>query len=106
MRVNRWPRSPPVAADVDGDAVQDFVTAEFSSDSVQWYQQGAGASFTERVISTDADAGISVFPVDLDGDADVDVVWAAQRDGKVAGSVQEGCDLEQTPSDAGRVVRK
>ena len=62
-----------VAADVDGDGDQDIVVASYSSNSVEWHENDGDNSFTERVITTLADAAISVFPADVDGDADLDV---------------------------------
>ena len=61
-----------VAADVDGDGDQDIVVASATSDSVEWHENDGDNSFTERVITTTADWAMSVFPADVDGDADLD----------------------------------
>ena len=62
-----------VVADVDGDNDLDIVVASEVSDSVEWHENDGDSSFTERVITTSADAAFSVFPADVDGDADLDV---------------------------------
>ena len=63
-----------VAADVDGDGDQDIVVASQTSDSVEWHENDGDNSFTERVITTLADGARSVFPADVDGDADLDAL--------------------------------
>ena len=60
------------SADVDGDADQDILVASLWSGSVEWHENDGDNSFTERVIATTADSAQSVFPADVDGDADLD----------------------------------
>ena len=69
-----------VAADVNGDADQDIVVASYGSNSVEWHENDGSNSFTERVITTAADYAMSVFPADVDGDADLDAPSSAGND--------------------------
>ena len=61
-----------VAADVDSDGDQDIVVASYESNSIEWHENDGDNSFTERVITVAADNAHSVFPADVDGDADLD----------------------------------
>ncbi len=74
------------AADVDGDGDIDVLSASFGDDKIAWYENDGGMppSFTERVISTSADAADSVFATDVDGDGDTDVLSASLSDDKIA----------------------
>ena len=47
-------------------------------------------TFTEHVISTSADGAWSVYAADVDGDGDMDVLYASSRDDKIAWYEQEG----------------
>jgi len=73
------------AADVDGDGDTDVLSASLYDDKIAWYENDGGLppSFTERVISTNADGATSVFAGDVDGDGDIDVLSASQ-DAKIA----------------------
>jgi hypothetical protein len=64
-----------VAADVDADGDQDLVSADYSSDTVSWYEND-GASppvFTRRDVDTFAMGPQRVAVGDLDDDGDLDV---------------------------------
>ena len=52
--------------------------------------RGADVPFTERVISTTADAAFSVFATDVDGDGDTDVLSASFQDNKIAWYESDG----------------
>ena len=70
------------AADVDGDGDTDVVTAASGSDQFAWYENDGSTPpvWTLRVIDNtvaNADYAVSIDPVDLDGDGDMDVVTAA-----------------------------
>ena len=52
--------------------------------------RGGEVPFTERVISTAADAARSVFATDMDGDGDTDVLSASQHDDKIAWYESDG----------------
>ncbi|MBI4604457.1 MAG: VCBS repeat-containing protein, partial [Planctomycetes bacterium] len=66
------------AADLDGDADTDVLSASYSNDTVAWHENGGEPApvFAERVISRAADGATSVFAADLDGDGDLDVLSA------------------------------
>ena len=49
-----------VVADVDGDGNEDILVASYYSDSVEWHENDGDNSFTERIITTTADAAYSV----------------------------------------------
>ena len=80
------------ATDVDGDGDTDVLSASLWDDKIAWYENDGGKppSFTERVISTTADAAASVFATDLDGDGDTDVLSASWRDDKIAWYENDG----------------
>ena len=72
------------AIDVDGDGDIDVLSASAYDDKIAWYENDGSQSFTERVISTNADAAISVYAIDVDGDGDIDVLSASYNDDKIA----------------------
>jgi cysteine-rich repeat protein len=80
------------AADLDGDGDTDVLSASWTDDKIAWYESDGGSppTFTERVISTTADAARSVFATDLDGDGDTDVLSASWLDDKIAWYENDG----------------
>ncbi|MBI4878895.1 MAG: VCBS repeat-containing protein, partial [Planctomycetes bacterium] len=74
------------AADLDGDADADALSASYNDDEVAWYENvdGLGSFGPQRVISTAADCPVSVFASDLDGDGDQDVLCASYNDDEIA----------------------
>ena len=46
------------AIDVDGDGDIDVLSASQNDDKIAWYENDGSQSFTERVISTNADAAM------------------------------------------------
>ncbi len=63
------------AIDLDGDGDIDVLSATQGDSNLAWYENDGGSppSFTERVISTTAYNGTSVYATDVDGDGIVDV---------------------------------
>ncbi len=80
------------AADVDGDGDIDLMSASLLNDKIAWYENNGAAnpSFTERVVSTDADGAYSVFAGDVDGDGDLDLMSASSSDDKIAWYENDG----------------
>ncbi|MFP6753133.1 MAG: FG-GAP-like repeat-containing protein, partial [Pirellulaceae bacterium] len=74
------------AVDVDGDGDVDVVTASSGNDTTAWYENDGSQGFTEHVIHFGDvnDAVHDVFPVDLDGDGDLDVLTASNADDTIA----------------------
>ena len=72
--------------DVDGDGDIDIMSASSRDDKIAWYENtaGDGSAWTERIISTSADSAISVYAADVDGDGDIDIMSASDRDDKIA----------------------
>ncbi|MFK7847595.1 MAG: FG-GAP-like repeat-containing protein [Rhodothermales bacterium] len=75
-----------IAKDLDGDGDQDIISTSEQDDKVAWYRNidGAGTFSSEIVVSLNADAVRDVQAVDLDGDADLDLLSASSRDDKIA----------------------
>ena len=80
------------AADMDGDGDLDVLSASLNDDTIAWYENDGGADpvFTERVITTAADFARSVYTADVDGDGDVDVLSASERDDTIAWYENDG----------------
>ena len=55
------------AADLDQDGDVDVLAASHDDDVIAWFEQDGSESFSRRVISAEAAAGLSVSAVDLDG---------------------------------------
>jgi hypothetical protein len=74
------------ATDVDADGDLDVLSASYWPDEIAWYENtdGAGSFGVEQVIPSALDGLLSVFPADLDGDGDMDVLSASLYDDKIA----------------------
>ncbi|MCH8252734.1 MAG: VCBS repeat-containing protein, partial [Planctomycetes bacterium] len=80
------------ATDLDGDGDIDVLSASGLDDKIAWYENDGGSppTFTEHVISANADGAASVFATDLDGDGDTDVLSASFFDDKIAWYENDG----------------
>jgi hypothetical protein len=67
-----------IAADIDGDTDLDVIVASRYDDTVAWFENtdGNGAFSNEKVIVDNALDVVDVHPADLDGDGDVDLLYA------------------------------
>ena len=81
-----------IGADLDGDGDEDVVTAALSSNRIAWYENtdGKGAYGPLQLINNSAWSTRSVFASDLDGDGDLDVLYASEADDEI--SWQENTD--------------
>ena len=72
--------------DMDGDGDLDIVAASAGDDTIAWYENDGAAnpSWTKSVIDSSLDAALSVYPADLDGDGDLDIVSASAFDHTIA----------------------
>ena len=75
-----------LAADLDGDADLDVLSASYVDGKVAWYENsdGGGSFGPQQVITTTAKGAWSVFAAHLDGDGDADVLSASYIDHEVA----------------------
>ncbi len=73
------------AADLDGDAAPDVLSASPHDDKIAWHRNLGGGAFSgQRVITTATDGAVWVHAADLDGDGDADVLSASDFDSKIA----------------------
>jgi hypothetical protein len=83
----RDPRSI-ATADVNQDGLLDVITASYDDDEIAWYLQtvsfGVIDFSDQKVISRAAEGAESVFAADMDGDGDIDVLAASERDDEVS----------------------
>ena len=68
--------------DIDGDGDLDVLASSFYDDSCNWWENidGLGTSWLKHTIDGYAHGIRSVYPVDLDGDGDCDVIGALQAE--------------------------
>lgn len=75
-----------LAADVDGDADQDVLSASAGDGKIAWYENtnGYGTFSKQKLITTGAEGVQSLSTADLDGDGDLDVLSASKKNGTLA----------------------
>jgi WD40 repeat protein len=84
------------AADIDEDGDMDLLSAAEGDDKIAWYESDGGSppAFTERDVEIMALGAHSVFPADVDGDGDIDVVAAVEGEDMIAWYESDGlCPL-------------
>jgi hypothetical protein len=74
------------AADVDGDSDIDVIGAGSYEDDITWWENvdGSGTSWEAHAIDNGFEYASSVYPADVDGDADIDVLSAAGSDNDIS----------------------
>ena len=90
------------AADMDGDGDMDIVSADFSDNTIAWYENNGDANptWTAADISTSAAGARDVHLADMDGDGDMDIVSADFGDNTIAWYENNGAaDPTWTASD-------
>jgi len=80
-------------ADIDGDGTRDVLSS--SRDKVSWYKisDEPDATFSwsnEKIVAEDVDNAESIYPADLDGDSDLDVLSAERGTNKISAYENKG----------------
>jgi len=67
------------SADIDGDGDTDVLGAALLDNDITWWENtaGDGSAWTEHLIDGDFAGAATVYPADVDGDGDTDVIGAA-----------------------------
>lgn len=73
-------------ADLDGDGDLDIISASGVDNAIKWYENfnGRGSFDILREVTTSANNAYAVYPADLDGDGDIDIVSASFDDDTIA----------------------
>ena len=78
--------SSVVARDVDGDGDIDVATISGQNDRLRWFESNGAATptFTEHLVTDQADGGEVVYAEDVDDDGDIDFLSASIRIDEIA----------------------
>jgi hypothetical protein len=85
---------------LNGDGCLDVLAASSNDDTIAWYEQGCIAgpvgtgTFTEHVITTDANGALGVHAADMNGDGCMDVLAASFNDNTVA-LFEQDCEVPE-----------
>jgi len=91
------------ASDVNADGATDVITASDGDDAIRVHLSNGAAdpTFTELVLTQSATLATSVFPADLDGDSDTDILYTSRGDNTVGWFESNGAPI---PSFTERLV--
>ena len=80
------------AADLDGDGDTDVLSVDVFRDSVFWFENSGAhpPTWTQRTVTGAVNDPFSVFPADVDGDGDIDVLSASSEDDTIAWHENDG----------------
>jgi len=80
------------AADLDGDGVDDVMSASLGDNTVGWYKSDGGSppTFEKKIITDDAIGAYMVTAADMDDDGDLDVLSASLGDSTIAWYMNDG----------------
>tara|TARA_R110001606_G_scaffold107625_2_gene232391 strand:- start:41299 stop:50172 length:8874 start_codon:yes stop_codon:yes gene_type:complete len=82
--------------DMNDDGFMDIVASSFATNKVSWFENDGNlpvVTFTEHIISSSVSGVNDVFPVDMDGDGDIDVVTANNTEGSIYWFENDGTNL-------------
>ncbi|MCP4966754.1 MAG: VCBS repeat-containing protein, partial [bacterium] len=71
-------------ADMDGDGDLDVLLAAYIDFSIVWYENDGSETFTEHLVTSDADQAKWITTGDMDGDGDLDILSASFSDDTIA----------------------
>jgi hypothetical protein len=69
------------AVDLNMDGHMDVLSADFTGNSVIWYENNGAMSFTPQTIANSMEKASSVFAMDMDDDGDIDILSSTRGDG-------------------------
>lgn len=74
------------AADLDGDGDMDMISASVNDDKIAWYKNidGQGTFGPQQIISEIVLGASSVFTTDINGDGDMDILYASSAGDTIA----------------------
>ncbi len=88
------------AGDIDGDGDPDLVTASENDDRIVWHANNGAGAFTQVVIRpgtpvVDKDFAKSVHLADMEGDGDLDILYASEGGNEIGWYVNNGAPTPQ-----------
>jgi len=79
-----------VTADLNGDGYLDLVSANFTDDTLTWYENDGSGNFHVHTLPHTIDGANSVAVEDIDGDGDLDLIATAANDATITWYENDG----------------